>query len=372
MRCSPCRAPRPDLTRAGRRCTPRALSGVALGLLLTGAVASACGNTTTASHGTSTTQVQSSTTRPSATIAPTTATAPLTTPAPSTTTPVPSLAALAPPKTALAGLSTLPIKGRAPKTGYSRAQFGPAWTDDVTVAGGHNGCDTRDDILRRDLTSKTIKPGTHGCVVLSGVLRDPYTNTVIRFNRASPNNVQIDHVVSLADAWQTGAQKLTLKVRTNFANDPLNLLAVSASINIKKGDSDAASWLPPNKAFRCSFVARQVAVKITYHLWVTRAEHDAIARVLATCPSQPLPTEKATAPPPLAATPALPPTTAKPPPTTAKKPTPTTAKPPSTTAKPVTPGAFCSPAGAKGVTSKGVRMTCTTTPTDFRYRWRQA
>lgn len=205
--------------------------------------------------------------------------------------------ASSPPKTALAALATLPVKGRAPKSGYSRAQFGPAWTDDVTVAAGHNGCDTRNDILRRDLTAVVIKPGSNGCTVLSGEHYDPYTNLVIHFNRADPNVVQIDHVVALGDAWQTGAQQLTLKLRTNFANDPLELLAVSGTANEQKGDADAASWLPPNKAFRCPFVARQVAVKVRYHLWATSAEHDAIARVLATCPSQPLPTTAGTAPP---------------------------------------------------------------------------
>ena len=176
-------------------------------------------------------------------------------------------------------------------TGYGRAQFGPAWTDDVTVADGHNGCDTRNDILRRDLTHVVIKAGTDGCVVASGVLRDPYTATVIAFTRGQQTSsaIQIDHVVALGDAWQTGAQQLSLPVRTNMANDRLELLAVSGAANDQKGDADAASWLPPNKAFRCSYVAIQVAVKVRYHLWVTPAEHAAIARVLAKCPGQPLP-----------------------------------------------------------------------------------
>ena len=139
------------------------------------------------------------------------------------------------------------------------------------MADGHNGCDTRNDILRRDLTDIVIKPGTHGCTVASGVLHDPYTNTFITFTRGVTTSaaVQIDHVVALGDAWQTGAQQLSLAVRTNMANDPLELLAVSGPTNEQKGDADAASWLPPNKAFRCSYVAIQVAVKIRYHLWVT-------------------------------------------------------------------------------------------------------
>ena len=186
---------------------------------------------------------------------------------------------------ALATLAALPVKGRAPKTGYARAAFGPAWSDDVDVEGGHNGCDTRNDVLRRDLTAELLKPGTHGCVVLSGTLADPYTGHTIVFarGRSSSSKVQIDHVVALGDAWVTGAQQLTPTQRTTLANDPLNLLAVDGPTNSAKGDADAASWLPPNKAFRCTYVARQVAVKQRYHLWVTPAERAQIARILSSC-----------------------------------------------------------------------------------------
>lgn len=184
---------------------------------------------------------------------------------------------------ALAKLDALPIKGRAPKTGYSRAMFGPAWSDDVTVPGGRNGCDTRNDILRRDLVDLEIKPGTNDCVVLSGVLNDPYTGTAIEFQRGpgtSPQ-VQIDHVVALSDAWQKGAQQWDEQTRRNFANDPLNLQATSGPTNHQKGDGDAATWLPPNKSYRYAFVSRIVDIKATYGLWVTQAEHDAIARILS-------------------------------------------------------------------------------------------
>jgi len=186
---------------------------------------------------------------------------------------------------ALAQLAALPVKGRAPKTGYTREQFGPAWTDDVSVTFGHNGCDTRNDILGRDLTAIVFKPGTRDCAVLTGVLHDPYTGQVINFRRGvgSSNAVQIDHVVALSDAWQTGAQQLSPDQRRNFANDPLNLQAVDGPANESKGDGDAATWLPPRKAYRCTYVTRQVAVKAKYHLWVTPAEHDAIARVLGKC-----------------------------------------------------------------------------------------
>lgn len=191
--------------------------------------------------------------------------------------------------TATAVLAELPVKGRAPKTGYSRDQFGQAWADV-----DRNGCDTRNDILRRDLVNKSYKAGTGDCKVLSGDLPDPYTGRNIRFKRG-PNSsaVQIDHVVALSNAWQTGAQKIGSDQRLAFANDPLNLLAVDGPTNEAKGDGDAATWLPPNKRFRCSYVARQVAVKKRYHLWVTSAEHDAIAGILDSCPGQKLPTSAA-------------------------------------------------------------------------------
>lgn len=182
-------------------------------------------------------------------------------------------------------LETLPVKGRAPKTGYSRDQFGKAWSDDVTVAGGHNGCDTRNDILNRDLVNKTYKPGTKDCTVLTGTLNDPYTGTTIQFVRGQNTStaVQIDHVVALSDAWQKGAQQLDAQTRRDLANDPRNLLAVDGPANGQKSDGDAATWLPPNKPYRCTYVTKQVEVKASYGLWVTQAEKDAINRVLDKC-----------------------------------------------------------------------------------------
>lgn len=190
-------------------------------------------------------------------------------------------------RTVLSALATLPLKGRAPKTGYARDQFGQAWADV-----DRNGCDTRNDILRRDLEHYFLEAGTHGCLVLKGTLHDPYTGTTISFVRGTSTSpqVQIDHVVALADAWQKGAQQLTGGTREELANDPLNLLAVSGPTNQAKSDGDAATWLPPNTTFRCAYVARQVAVKAKYHLWVTTPEKTAIAAVLEKCPSQTLPT----------------------------------------------------------------------------------
>lgn len=186
---------------------------------------------------------------------------------------------------ALVTLESLPVKGRAPKTGYSRDQFGPAWSDDVTVTYGGNGCDTRNDILARDLKQITYRAGDHGCTVASGVLDDPYTGTTIEFVRGKETSlaVHIDHVVALADAWQKGAQQLTPERRRDLANDPRNLLAVDGPANTAKSDSDAASWLPPNASYRCTMVAKQIEVKSLYDLWVTQAERDAMTAVLEPC-----------------------------------------------------------------------------------------
>ena len=182
---------------------------------------------------------------------------------------------------ALEALSQLPVKGRAPKTGYTRAKFGDGWAKT-------GSCDTRNIILNRDLTGAVV--GSE-CKVMSGVLQDPYTGKTINFTRGeqTSDDVQIDHVVALSNAWQTGAQLLTANERIALANDPLELLAVDGAANQAKGDGDAATWLPPNKPFRCQYVARQIAVKSKYKLWVTQAEADAMQRVLSSCPNQQLP-----------------------------------------------------------------------------------
>ena len=187
-------------------------------------------------------------------------------------------------QTAKAGLAKLAVKGRAPKTGYARELFSDGWGDQP------GGCDSRNFILMRDLTQIKMRSG-EACIVASGVLADPYTGKKINFVRGVKTSlaVQIDHVVAVSDAWQKGAQQLTYAVRNKFYNDPLNLLAVDGPTNGKKSDSDAASWLPPNKAYRCPYVARQIAVKLKYKLWVTAAEKAAIASVLVKCPSQKLP-----------------------------------------------------------------------------------
>jgi len=188
--------------------------------------------------------------------------------------------------TASSVLSTLPVKGRAAKTGYTRTQFGQTWADV-----DRNGCDTRNDMLKRDLTDIEFKVKTRDCVVLNGVLLDRYSGEMINFVRGNVTSmeVQIDHVVALSNAWQTGAFKLTLIQRTAFANDPMNLFAVKGRLNSQKGDGDAATWLPPLKSFRCTYVAQQIAVKAKYSLWVTPPEKEAMTRILTACPKQILP-----------------------------------------------------------------------------------
>jgi hypothetical protein len=182
-------------------------------------------------------------------------------------------------------LRSIEIGPLDPAAGYSRLLFGSGWLDP-----DGNGCDARNDILRRDLTGVVLRARTSGCMVERGSLRDPYTGAAFAFERGpdTSGQVQIDHVVSLANAWRTGAQAWSVPQRVAFANDPLELLAVLKQTNTDKDGADAASWLPPRPELRCAFVARQVAVKARYLLRMTQREHDAIAAVLATCPAQPL------------------------------------------------------------------------------------
>ena len=179
-------------------------------------------------------------------------------------------------------LAQLAVKGRAPMTGYSRAKFGGSWS----VPGG---CDMRNQILRRDLTELEI--AKDGCKIERGKLADPYTGREIDFVRGvkTSSAVQIDHVVAIGNAWQTGAQNLSQSMREKMYLDPLELLAVDGPANEQKSDGDAATWLPPNKNFRCTYVARQIAVKQKYALWVTASERDAMAGILAKCPDERIP-----------------------------------------------------------------------------------
>ena len=180
-------------------------------------------------------------------------------------------------------LKALQVRGWDRESDFRRYQFGQAWSDEVNVEFGHNGCNTRDDILRRDLQNLVVRPFT--CFAQSGTLIDPYTGVTIDFVRGpeSSNTIEIDHVVALADAWYKGARSWDPQRRLDFANDPRNLLAVSPKANFDKAYRDASAWLPPNEAFRCDFVARQVDVKTAYGLWLSAKEKRAMTDVLARC-----------------------------------------------------------------------------------------
>ena len=254
------------------------VAGLALALALVGA-GTATPSTPDAASATPTSAAPTSPTTPAT--APANPTDPASAPI-SPTTPATAPANPADPASALATVAGLTVKGRAPRTGYSREQFGQAWFD-----ADRNGCDTRNDILRRDLVDREMK---NWCKVLAGTRSpDPYTGRTIRFVIGGPSEIDVDHVVALADAWQKGAATWQPGIRLAFANDPLALLAVDSGTNRSKGDGDAATWLPPDRSSRCAYVARQVAVKAKYRLWVTAAERDAMVQVLSTCPEMPLP-----------------------------------------------------------------------------------
>lgn len=192
------------------------------------------------------------------------------------------------PETAKAQLSGLAVKGKSGDR-YDPDAF--HWKADVDK----NGCDTRNDSLRRDLTDITFKQGTNGCKVATGTLLNPYSGDTIQ--AATPDTlakeIQIEHMVARKDACNTGACTPSWddEKRTAFANDPLNLTAVSSKDNQAKSDSNAAEWLPPDKSYRCTYISRQIAVKAKYGLWVTQPEHDAMSRVLDSCPGFPVATE---------------------------------------------------------------------------------
>jgi hypothetical protein len=272
---------------------------------------------------------------------------------------------------ALAALTRLPVHRLASSDGYSASQFGRRWADT-----DNNHCDSRNDTLRRDLTHLTVKAG--GCHVLTGSLRDPYTGHVLTFHAtAAKPAVSVDRIVSLSDAWRTGAAQLTPTQREQLANDPANLLAVGRDGAGRKHDADAVRWLPSNAGFRCVYVIDQIAVKARYRLWVTGSERDAMVRTLTGCgavsPSpSPSPTHRAAASPPPAPTAAPTTPAAPPPPLPANTPPPADTPPADAPVYGVHPGAFCSPDGAYGYTDRGTLMQCTTKPSDPYDRWRAA
>lgn len=182
------------------------------------------------------------------------------------------------------------VEARADVAGYDRdcssgggCVFGPAWSDDVEVDGGHNGCDTRNDILARDLEATTFKPGTNDCVVLTGQLVDPYTGQTVTFERGQGTSelVQIDHVIPLAAAWDHGASTWTPEQRRDFANDPRNLRATQGAVNASKGDSTPQEWMPEHDT--CSYATTYTDVAVGYGLTVSAGDAEALALALESC-----------------------------------------------------------------------------------------
>lgn len=193
---------------------------------------------------------------------------------------------VAPGTDVLAGITVVPERTR--RHDYHRAAFGDAWDDNNDAPGGHNGCDTRDDILNRDLTDIT-HVSTKRCpdAVATGVLHDPYTNAVIAFTRGAKvgEAVQIDHIVPLAYAWDMGAAGWPYPKRLRFANDPANLLAVAGPANQDKGDAQPARWMPPNTAFGCQYALAYLGVIRGYGLRLDRPSADTLRAAAQTCPS---------------------------------------------------------------------------------------
>lgn len=186
----------------------------------------------------------------------------------------------------LGGIAVVPQ--RIHRYDYLRSAFGDAWTDDNDAPGGHNGCDTRNDILNRDLVDITLV-FTKRCptAVATGILHDPYTNAVVAFQRGAKvgESVQIDHLVPLSYAWDMGAYGWPVAERVRFANDPANLLAVQGQANQDKGDSPPGRWMPPNAAFACQYAVGFIAVLRGYSLPVDQASSDVLRQAAATCPA---------------------------------------------------------------------------------------
>jgi hypothetical protein len=265
------------------------------------------------------------------------------------------------PGTALRLLASLTVRDVAEAGEYQRSEFGRAWSD---VDG--NGCGTRNDVLRRDLVDVTVKRGTGGCVVMTGRRNDPYTGDWLDFSRPEhdTDDVSVDHVVALENAWVSGAADWSAGKRERFANDPLNLLVVSAAANRAKGSADAADWLPARVSYRCAYVGRQVAVKAKYDAGVTVEEQEAMVGVLLGCPDRKAPKAR---PIPLTGNPSYQ--------APARDDAETGgAEDPGVDAPEyemgVSPGAFCEPRGALGLTKKGTPMKCSQKVGEKQPRWR--
>lgn len=189
-------------------------------------------------------------------------------------------------------LAQVPVVAARPDAlGYERGckksegcVFGPAWTDDYDGPGGHDGCDTRNNVLARSMSALVFREGTHNCVVLEGTLADPYSGEVVSFSKSDASAVQIDHVYALSAAWDMGANGWLPDKRVRFANDlEFNLLAVNGHDNQSKSDDTPSHWLPPNKAYHCFYAGKYLSVAAQYGLPITQADQRALAAVAENC-----------------------------------------------------------------------------------------
>ena len=233
--------------------------------------------------------------------------------------------------------------------GYDRELF-PHWKD---LDG--DGCDARENVLIRDsLVKATVGSG---CKVIAGKWVSPYDGATW----TNPTDIDIDHVVALNEAWQSGAYAWTTQQRTLYANDLTDsrtLMAVTDSVNQAKSDKDPSEWLPPLASYRCTYLSNWVAVKVRWSLRMDQVEYDAVKAGLAGCATT---SSVVTAP-----------NAAVPPVATSQTTTQSTTQ--ATAAQVtsyVTPGAFCSPYGATGQSSSGVSYTCKPSDTEARNRWRR-
>lgn len=184
---------------------------------------------------------------------------------------------------AAAALTSIPISAsRVDRADYDRSAFGSAWSDAASVPGSGNGCDTRNDVLARDLNDIRAGP-VSSCprAVLAGDLRSPYTGGFVAFRRdRNASAVQIDHIVPLSYAWDMGAWSWSPPRRLDFANDPANLVSVDGHSNQDKSDSEPARWMPPAAGFRCQYAIQFVTVTQTYGLSIDEPSRRVLSEAL--------------------------------------------------------------------------------------------
>ncbi len=248
-----------------------ALAGCAPGATLTGS--SRPGATTTPAP------VATATTRATAPATTATRSAPPASPSGPATAASPS----GPPTPAATGgsaaqLAALRVAPRAGQQTYRREAFGSGW-------GRSLGCDVRDLVLARQLQD-AVRSRDDRCEIESGTLDDPYTGRRVAYRRGMDpaRGLDVDHLVSLRNAWQAGAEAWPRARRQAFANDLGNLQLTPASVNRAKGDAPVDAWVPPNRRYRCTYAQRWIAVKTAWALTVTGPERDVLADLLRTCP----------------------------------------------------------------------------------------